>query len=416
MLGMKKIRDPIHGFIHYSDEEQAIIDSLCFQRLRGIKQLALTCLVYPGAMHTRFEHSLGVLYMATRICNQLRLDEENTKLVRWAAFLHDVGQGPLSHTFEPVLESMNDFKVDHEDVTVKILKEDEEFKHALDSYEDSIVSIFSDDNESIGRRIISGSIDADKLDYFIRDSYHTGVKYGLFDCERILHTLSKREDRDRAYITTTMKGKEALEDFKLARYLMHSQVYSHHARFISDSMFVRGSLIAARDRILEKDLLNLKNSQFLKYYFSLDDSSISELVIRSNVESNAKIYFKDLMNRRLFKRFIEWDTSSLDFEQKENIREGQGVGFTRVEEGLAEECGCDPDFIIVTTQKISVFKDEKVPLLIETEEGRVTELEDYSPIEYKTETVEKFFILCPEEFRDGLRERLKNKENVFDYF
>jgi HD superfamily phosphohydrolase len=179
-----EIRDPIHGFIFREPIEQGIVDTKIFQRLRRLKQLALAYLVYPGALHTRFEHSLGAFHVACRVAKQLQLTSEEARLVRLAALLHDVGHGPFSHVSEPILERHADKeKVRfgpkqqvHELITSQILRQDPELAQwILQKDVEKVIGILDGQSGySVLHDIVSGPIDADKQDYLLRDSYFCG--------------------------------------------------------------------------------------------------------------------------------------------------------------------------------------------------------------------------------------------------
>jgi len=179
MLKTEKLfRDPLYGFIGLTEKELELLSTPVFQRLRRIKQLGNTHLVYPSACHSRFEHSPGVLNIATRMAEKLKIDSDEIEIIRYAALLHDIGHGPFSHNFETILKSVNTKKISHEDITLKIINEDDDICRILGDTKDAVISLFDDDNETANSKIISGSIDADKLDYLRRDSFHIGVAWG----------------------------------------------------------------------------------------------------------------------------------------------------------------------------------------------------------------------------------------------
>lgn len=190
----KFVRDPIYGFIGLTKKEVELLGIPVIQRLRRIKQLGNTHLVYPSAFHTRFEHILGVLHIATRMAQKLNLSDDEIEIIRYAALLHDIGHGPLSHNFEAVLETINNKKITHEAITLKIIGSDHHVEKILGNKKEDVLSLFSESNQTVNQEIISGNIDADRLDYLRRDSYHIGVAYGNFDLERILFTINKRND------------------------------------------------------------------------------------------------------------------------------------------------------------------------------------------------------------------------------
>lgn len=256
-----RIRCPIHGFIRFSENERTIIDHWIFRRLRHIKQLALTDVVYPGACHTRFEHSLGVMELATRAFDQLAakqgaLLEGNLKkvaelekaplaiarqLVRLAALLHDVGHSCFSHAAETVIHEGSG----HEAFTFKLVEEKEFLGGVLDQ------AYFAEFSTLLGRvlrggpvmppqfkvlkDLVSGEMDADRSDYLLRDSHHCGVEYGRFDHRRMIQCLDLNEAQGGVLeIALHRDGIHTFEALMLARYQMNTQVYYHRIRRIYD--------------------------------------------------------------------------------------------------------------------------------------------------------------------------------------
>lgn len=259
---LHRIRCAVHGFIHYSSAERLVIDHWIFRRLRYIRQLALTELIYPGASHTRFEHSLGVMEMATRIFD--RLAEDNgaqmeavfsevevlqeapmaraRQVCRLAALLHDTGHSCFSHAAESVFHEGSD----HESLTVAILKTpallgdliNQEF---FDGCAELTASLIKPEPGEIPqvqilRDIVSGQVDADRSDYLLRDSHHCGVDYGRFDHRRLIECLTGWQDEDSGELVIGIKrdGIHSFESLILARYQMNTQVYYHRLRRIYD--------------------------------------------------------------------------------------------------------------------------------------------------------------------------------------
>lgn len=267
----KIIRDVIYGFVELDAQENDIINSSYFQRLRRIKQLSLTDMIYPGAVHTRFEHSIGVMQMASDMfdiiskkygdfllneygINQNGLDRAR-KIVRLAALLHDVGHAPFSHAAEdlfPFREGKEKKRYKHEDYSVAIIEQ--KFSDLINNHPGSINhGIFvSDVTELLGqsgslstdvraalslfwKELISGAIDADRADYLLRDSYHLGVKYGEYDrCRLVQFMAVARTETGALSLAIDEKGWMAAESLVLARYYMFSQVYFHKVRRIYD--------------------------------------------------------------------------------------------------------------------------------------------------------------------------------------
>jgi hypothetical protein len=196
-----RIRDPVHNFLHLPDEFLPLVNSPVLQRLRGIRQLALASLVYPGALHTRFDHTLGVAHVAREMAESLNLTANELRLVQLAALLHDIGHGPFSHVSEASLvryadkatlqAGQNPHKI-HELVTAKIIRTDRSIGAAF-ADETELENVVQLLDEGFGRRalrqIISGPIDADKQDYLLRDSRFCGVEYGVFDLRQLHRSL-----------------------------------------------------------------------------------------------------------------------------------------------------------------------------------------------------------------------------------
>jgi len=358
------------------------------------------------------------MHIAGRMAEQLQFPEEEIKTVRYAGLLHDIGHGPFSHVFEAVLQDNYGKSISHEEITRLVIQNEDLFDDELigkDSIGDvlgpsknDVINLFTENGERIQNQIISGNLDADKIDYLRRDSYHTGVVYGNFDIERILHTIHRKVDGTRSYLTLYKKGVDALENFRLARFLMHAQVYHHHTRAVADKMFQRAMEIAIRDNVISKEFLNPKNSDFLKNYLSLDDARIF-FRLRQNKKSNAYTLISALENRQLFKRGYEVDVAHLSNPvlrmQIINMKPEQNK---KLEQILADECKCDPDFIMADIHNIenSLYKSsnenifsDKTPFLVEEADGSLHQIEDYSTIQPAKDPRLIFYVFCPKDYR-----------------
>ena len=226
---IKVLRDPIHGYIHIEYKViWDVINSKEFQRLRRIKQLGSSFVVYHTAEHSRFTHSLGVYEIVRRMCNEVSdisdiLSEEEKLTVMLAGLLHDVGHGPFSHTFESICD------INHEVFSCRIIEENTtDLNNVLESYKTglskNISSIINHTHKNtILSQMISGQLDADRMDYLLRDAYFTGTKYGEFDLERILRTLRVKNN----ILMVKSSGVHSIEDYIMARYHMYWQVYYH---------------------------------------------------------------------------------------------------------------------------------------------------------------------------------------------
>jgi len=241
---MKNIKDPIYGIISLSKDEMKIVDSPQFQRLRKIKQLSLTYLVFPSALHTRFEHSLGVCYLAGEFAKNLGLDEEETLYARISGLLHDIGHGPFGHTLESLLikfEGRN-----HEEYAREVIKESfidilneigvdwRRISNIICGREKSIVSRIIGGGEEKGVRI---SLDADHLDYLKRDNYFTGAEAGEYSISYLLKNLIRVENK----IAVNRKAIGEINKILLMRSELARSVYFHKTRLIADEMLLKAA-------------------------------------------------------------------------------------------------------------------------------------------------------------------------------
>lgn len=303
----KRVRDPIHGFTGLSREEHRVINAYVFLRLHLIKQLSHTYLAYPSAAHTRFEHSLGALHVASRMCDALGICGEDKRIVRLATLLHDIGHGPFSHLFELVLQKSNPGMNNiHETISGMFITQDHELDNILGNSAQLVNTIIqgngiTEDKYNLMHSIVSGNLDADKLDYLRRDSYHLGVKYGEYDLERIIYTLDKTVGS--LPVTCVMrKGAYALENYRLSRYMMHAQVYEHHARLAAERMFLSAMEYAVSEGVFPTDSFVVKPGEFLDFYATLHDDSIYDLILNSKKAENSKKILTNIRKRRLLKR------------------------------------------------------------------------------------------------------------------
>ncbi|MEA2071754.1 MAG: HD domain-containing protein, partial [Asgard group archaeon] len=238
------IKDPVHGYIFINSLEKELIDNKYFQRLRRIKQLSGSEYVYPGANHTRFEHSLGVKFLAEKMARSLQNDEHTDiseheiNLVKTAGLLHDIGHGPFSHTFEALLAKNGKH---HEDLSTWIIRnsvikdilQDNGLK--VDVVCGLIAEAKTIKNKHYLNQIISSSCDTDKMDFIMRDTYHTGAEYGNIDIMRILYTMGVIEGN----LAVNYSALQALEAFLIARVESFRTIYFHKVSRGSQLMVVK---------------------------------------------------------------------------------------------------------------------------------------------------------------------------------
>jgi len=332
------IRDALHGNIKLSDMEKELVDTREMQRLRRIKQLAMAYLVYPGANHTRFEHSLGTLHLTDDICSSLGIEGEEREKLRIASLLHDVGHTAFSHEGEEVTKK---YFGSHEEIGKKKIEKGEIADILGDSY--SPKEIMDILYSEMGRMITS-DIGSDRMDYLLRDSLYTGVAYGMIDSDRIVHTLLLH----RGKIVLHESGLEAAEALLIARFLMFSTVYFHHAVRIASSM-LRVAMDAAikRGEISADDLMSLGDVEML--------NKLREIKASSSLAD--AIY-----NRRLYKKAFSIELTKLSPHARKIAKSGE------LERAVREKSGCNSivDFPISFVNEMSapVLKDGKAkPIL-----------------------------------------------------
>jgi len=280
----KVFKDPIHSFVRVTDMLiWQLLETPEFQRLRRIKQLGGTHIVYPTAEHSRFSHSLGVYFIARRMIDVLnkqgtKFSETDRMLILCAALLHDLGHGPFSHSFESVLG------VDHENFTRRILLENTQINRLLEGYASGFAQKVSDVIEKtypdgLIVSLISSEIDADRLDYLLRDSYFTGTPYGEIDLERILRTMRVENGK----VVFKYSGMHALEDYLFSRYQMYWQVYLHDCslsfNFLIESLLARVRLLIQKKYKFKCDVW-LFEAMFsehvdIRAYLRMDDGVIT---------------------------------------------------------------------------------------------------------------------------------------------
>lgn len=326
----KVFKDPVHSYVHVRDQViWDLISTREFQRLRRIRQLGTTFLVFHGAEHTRFNHSLGVYELMRRIVDDRfhgreEWDDAERLVVLCAALLHDLGHGPFSHAFENV------FELDHEDYTRAILLGDTEVNAVLRKVSEDFPQQVSQVIEKtypnkLVVSLISSQIDVDRMDYLQRDAFYTGVNYGHFDLERILRVI--RPYKEHAVIK--LSGMHAVEDYIMSRYQMYWQVYFHPVSR-SAEVILRKTLERAQELYRAGYMFNVAPTPFqsffdgnisLEQYIELDENIIMTYFHFWTHEEDAIL--SDLssrfLNRRLFK-YIEYDPGA-DFKKVLELEE-----------------------------------------------------------------------------------------------
>ena len=240
-------------------------------------------------------------------------------------------------------------------------------------------------------------MDADKLDYLRRDSYHIGVAYGQFDLERILHTI-RRTPIKQSRICIDIKGKDALENYRLGRYLMHIQVYEHHARLVADQMFLQALDLAMEDDIMDKSDLTLRkggsNEDFLKFYLSLDDNSIYDIIMQDK-NSTSKEILSNIKQRKLLKRACEFTLHSIEGHASigNDLKIMDEDKFSIIASEVSQEMDLERHEVIFHKSKIEIklFREGDILVL---KGNDVHDLQGSSPIAAKDQ-VFKFYVFGP---------------------
>lgn len=299
-----EIRDPVHGYIKITEQERAVIDSPFLQRLRRIHQLAGAYMVYPGGVHTRFEHVLGTMHVAgliaESIADKVSLDEEQIQELRLAALLHDVGHGPFSHLFEEVLTDKTGLS--HEDISQRIVLESgiREIleKYSISPKRMSQLCIGKQKTHPFMNEVIAGGLSADIMDYLLRDSYFTGVEYGKVDIHRVIDSIDVMGD----HLVLDQAALYAFEALLIARYEMFKAVYFHRT--------VRAAeLMLAHSMALADEELGLTNISKIDRYLELTDEVVVYRLLSLRPQNQrlrlAKKLAENYNNRKLVKCVFE---------------------------------------------------------------------------------------------------------------
>lgn len=325
----KVFKDPVHNYIHVQDTIiWRLINTKEFQRLRRIRQLGTSYLTFHGAEHSRFSHSLGVYEITRRIISQFErsgykdwMPEENL-LTLCAALLHDLGHGPFSHSIEEA------FEMNHEDWTCRIILENTEItailKEVSEDFPEKVASVIAKTYEhEIVVNLVSGPLDADRMDYLLRDAYYTGVNYGTIDIDRILRMLRPYDGR----VVVKESGMHAIEDYLMSRYQMYWQVYFHpvtrSSEIILRQIFRRAKELVQRGYsfgFMIEPLNDLFRGEVtVQQYLLLDEAMIQTAFMQWTLEPDELL--SDLCSRFIHRRLYKYvEMENLDSETIDEIR------------------------------------------------------------------------------------------------
>jgi len=389
MSGQKAIRDSVHGNINIKGLILELMSLPEMQRLHSIRQLGFTYLVYPGANHTRLEHSLGTYYVASRMADAIGLREEEKKEVTAAAFLHDVGHGPFSHTLEYLMHERGG--KDHVGITKEMIAgrrrledsgQGDGIKEVLERHgieAERINSILSGRSGYLSE-IIHGSIDADQIDYLLRDAHYTGVAYGVIDFDRLVQTIKVHD----GHVVVERKGVSAIESMLVARSLMYSAVYLHKTVRIAELMLIR-----AVGRAEPFDFSQMVDGELMEY---LKDAGSFQRDIALR-----------LKYRKLFKRAYVRAISELKKEEKERLAE---IRAREAEDEIADKAGLEEGYVIVDAPGRDILLSE--PRLkkmdVKILDSEIRPLSEYTPLanalQMRGVTDWGIMVCCPEEAKE----------------
>ena len=396
----KVIHDPIHGSIRVDEPFPKLLDRHEMQRLRAVKQLGLGCMVFPGANHTRFEHSLGTYHLAGRMATSIGLSEEDSVAVRMAGLLHDICHTPFSHTTEEVVEHATG--MDHMEMAEKLIKG--EIRTYLERDEDLFggvppISEVLEENgihaekvcglimypeaadESLdafsgGKRaahfspkdfihqIIHGPVDADQIDYLVRDAHYTGVIHGKVDIERLIGTMRINNDR----IVIEKGGKAAAEGLMVARSLMYSSVYFHRTVRIIKMMLQKSIEASSID---------------VKEIYLWNDSDLMERLIGEGGKASKIV--RSVQNRVLYKNALTLFSEDTPEDLLPYLAEYTTYQKRKeLEKEIADRAGVDVTDVVVDIPPRSILLSNmsigKTDVSILDPEGKVKSLTRLSPI------------------------------------
>ncbi|MEI8330571.1 MAG: HD domain-containing protein [Methanomicrobiales archaeon] len=325
-MSLKIIKDPVHGYVEVEEFALALLDSPPLQRLRYIKQLGFSFLVYPGANHTRFEHSLGTMFLADVACRRFALPNAERMLVVAAGLLHDIGHGPFSHASEPLMEEF--LHRTHDDIDQLVEEQVGDLLRTSDIDPDELCAVVKGKHPLSG--IIHGDLDVDRMDYLLRDAYYTGAPYGTVDAQRLIRHLIQTPEGT----VLDENGVNAAESLLIARTMMRPSVYYHHVSRIGETMFQ----LAVLEHLREAPVAVAQKM------LSMDDPGCMYALQTSGVPV-ARDLAARLYERRLYKRAL-----SVGSDQVNIVGFQDGVPIEKCRAfatRIAEQAGMQPHEVLV---------------------------------------------------------------------
>ncbi len=398
--------DPVHGFVSVNDPLIAqLIDHPWYQRLRRIKQLGLTNLVYPGALHTRFHHAIGAMHLMAEAIDVLRskgnkISDEERRGALIAILLHDIGHGPFSHSLEHSIVH----GVTHEDISELFMDRlNKEFKGQLST----AISIFRDEHpKKFLHQLVSSQLDVDRLDYLVRDSFFTGVSEGVISAERIVKMMNVGNNE----LVVEAKGIYSIEKFILARRLMYWQVYLHKTVLSAENLLVR-TLKRAKELAGQKKelfcspalhcfLYNkyskkdfLKDPTLLQTFADLDDNDIISAikVWMKHKDTVLSTLCTNLIQRRLYR--VELQKEPFSTTRLKDLRE-------KVKKKLKINDKEAEYFVVCGEVSNDTYRADEVSINILFKDGKIldiSEASDQMNLEVLSKTIRKHYLCYPKE-------------------
>jgi len=334
-----EIKDPVHGYVYINEAEKDIIDSYPMQRLRRLRQLAGSEYVYPGANHTRFEHCVGVMYLAGKAVENPNISrmvgDEELDMTRVAALLHDVGHGPFSHVFEQLL--IRDLERTHEDITSWIIEKSElsdriaKIGYKPEEVGKLAVGKLHKPGKAFLDQIISSAVDVDKQDFIVRDTFHTGAEYGFIDVFRLIHALDVLGED----LAVELGALSALEAFMIARIESFKSIYFHRVGRAAQIMLAMAMEKADKE-------LGLTAFKTPEEYLEMDDYTVWAALKKCE---SSKGIIADLEHRRMLKcayerTFYEKDTMVSNIFGREVYRQ-------QMQKEIAKEAGVNSESVVI---------------------------------------------------------------------
>ena len=400
----KIINDPIYGFVTLPDDlVYDLINHPIFQRLRRIKQLGLTNLVYPGALHTRFHHAIGAMYLMTEALQVLKskdvkITDDESRAAIIAILLHDIGHGPFSHALEHTIVK----GIHHEDISTMLM---DELNKAFDGQLTLAIKIFEDKHpKKFLHQLVSSQLDMDRLDYLNRDSFFTGVSEGVVSSDRIIKMLNVKNGE----LVIEEKGIYSVENFLIARRLMYWQVYLHKTVLSAEKLLVNILKRAKELSLNGEELfatpalsLFLKNNfskkdfvskpELLQQFVLLDDYDImaSVKVWTSHKDVVLSVLCKNLIDRNLYK--IELQNKKVAPAYQNQLLEKVAAKYkiTKREAGY---------FVFNESVNNSAYNSSKFQIHLLHKNGNLTDVakaSDQLNLKMLSKKVTKYFICYP---------------------